>query len=130
AEVIGRPVTILIPLERQDEEPAILSRIRSGERIDHAEPVRQRKDGSLIDISLSVSPIRGARGEIVGASKIARSIAERKRAQEQQGLLLREMNHRIKNLFAVSNGLVNLSARSATSVAEFASAIRDRLNAL
>jgi PAS domain S-box-containing protein len=129
-EVIGRPVTILIPPELQDEEPAILSRIRRGERIDHYETVRQRKGGSLIDVSVSVSPIKGARGEIVGASKIVRSIAERKRAQEQQRLLLREMNHRIKNLFAVSNGLVNLSARSATSVAEFASTIRNRLNAL
>jgi PAS domain S-box-containing protein len=129
-EVIGQPITIVIPPERGDEEPAILSRIRNGERIDHYETVRRHKDGSFIDISLCVSPIRAPNGQIVGASKIARSIAERKRAEEQQKLLLREMNHRIKNLFAVSNGLVSLSARSATSVDEFASTIRNRLAAL
>ena len=56
-EVIGKPVTILIPLERQDEEPGILERIRRGERIDHYETIRCRKDGSYIDISLTVSPI-------------------------------------------------------------------------
>jgi PAS domain S-box-containing protein len=68
-EVIGKPVTILIPPERQDEEPAILARIRRGERIDHYETIRQRKDGSLIDISLTVSPIKDAQDKIIGAAK-------------------------------------------------------------
>ena len=82
AEVIGRPITILIPLDRRDEEPGILARIRRGERVDHYETVRRHKDGSLIDISLTVSPTRDAKGAIVGASKIARDITERKRAEE------------------------------------------------
>ncbi|MGH6877593.1 MAG: PAS domain S-box protein, partial [Rhizomicrobium sp.] len=129
-EVVGQPVTILIPAARHDEEAGILSRIRRGERIEHFETVRQRKDGTLLHVSLCVSPIKNARGEVVGASKIARSIEERKRVQEQQKLLLREMNHRIKNLFAVSSGLVSLSARSASSVDELASLMKERLTAL
>jgi PAS domain S-box-containing protein len=82
-EVIGKPVTTLIPPDRYDEEPGILERIRRGGRIDHYETVRQRKDGSLIEISLSVSPVKDAQGKIIGASKIARDISERKRAEQE-----------------------------------------------
>jgi two-component system, chemotaxis family, CheB/CheR fusion protein len=99
-EAIGKPITILIPPDRVDEEPEILARIRRGERIDHYDTIRRRKDGRLIDISLTVSPLKDADGRIVGASKIARDITERKRAQEQQKLLVKEMKHRIKNSLA------------------------------
>jgi PAS domain S-box-containing protein len=129
-EVIGKPVTILIPAERHDEEPNILARIRRGDRIDHYETIRQRKDGSFIDISLTVSPVRNPEGKIVGASKIARDITDRKRAEQQQRLLLREMDHRVKNLFALASGVVALSARSANTAKELSSAVRDRLVAL
>ncbi len=129
-EVIGQPVTILIPPGREDEESYILARIRHGERIDPYETVRRRKDGSLIDVSLSVSPIKDVDGSIVGAAKIARDITERKRAQEQQALIVREMNHRVKNLFAVAGGIVALSAHSARSPAELARAVQARLAAL
>lgn len=81
-EVVGRSVSILFPTERLDEEPHILQRIRNGERIDHYETVRRCKDGTLRDISLTVSPIADANGNIVGASKIARDITDRKRAEE------------------------------------------------
>jgi PAS domain S-box-containing protein len=80
-EVIGKPVTILIPEGHLDEEPAILARLRAGQRIEHYETVRVRKDGRLIDISLTVSPIRGPEGKIVGASKIARDITEQRQAR-------------------------------------------------
>jgi PAS domain S-box-containing protein len=96
-EVIGKPGTILIPHDHLDEEPDILNRIRRGERVDHYETVRQCKDGSRVEISLMVSPIRDADGRIIGASKIARDVTERHRAEEQRQLLLREMNHRVKN---------------------------------
>ena len=129
-EVIGKPVTILIPPDRHDEEPEILARIRRGERVDHYDTVRRRKDGSLVEVSLSVSPIRDAKGRVVGASKIARDITERKRAQEQQRLLLREMNHRVKNLFTLAGGVVALSTRSARTAPELAEAVRARLGAL
>ena len=99
-EVIGKPITILIPADRSDEEPQIIERVRRGERVDHYDTVRRRKDGSLIDISLTVSPLKNTDGRIVGASKIARDITERKRAQEQQKLLVKEMKHRIKNSLA------------------------------
>ena len=81
-EVIGKPITILIPAERQDEEPTILGRIRRGEVIDHYETIRRRKDGSLLDISLTVSPIKNAEGRIIGVSKIARDITEKRKAEE------------------------------------------------
>lgn len=83
-EAAGRSVTIIIPTDRHDEEPMILERVRRGERINHYETIRQRKDGSLLDISLIVSPIKDEKGEIVGASKIARDITQLKRARERQ----------------------------------------------
>jgi len=81
-EVIGKSITILIPADRLDEEPAILAQLRAGQRVDHYQTVRVRKDGSFVDISLTISPVRNAAGEIVGASKIARDITLQKRAEE------------------------------------------------
>ncbi|HVY99575.1 MAG TPA: PAS domain S-box protein [Dongiaceae bacterium] len=81
AEMIGRPIATLIPQDRQDEEPEILRRIRSGERIDHYETARRRKDGRLIDVALTVSPMHDESGRVIGASKIARDITERKNAE-------------------------------------------------
>jgi PAS domain S-box-containing protein len=83
AEAIGRPITMLIPQERFDEEPMILERIMKGQLVNHYETVRQRKDGSLIDISLTVSPIRDAEGLVIGASKIVRDISEQKRREQE-----------------------------------------------
>jgi PAS domain S-box-containing protein len=82
-EALGQPVTMLIPADRFDEEPTILDRIRRGESIEHYETIRRHKDGRLLDISLTISPVRDEKGKIVGASKIARDITERKRALEQ-----------------------------------------------
>jgi PAS domain S-box-containing protein len=129
-EAVGRPVTILIPADRPNEEPMILERIRRGDRIDHYETIRRRKDGSFVDISLTVSPIRNQQGEIVGASKIARDITELNRARQRQELLLREMDHRVKNLFALAISVLNLSGRSAASVPEVIRSAGDRLSAL
>jgi PAS domain S-box-containing protein len=80
AELIGRPVRILIPQDRQREEDEILARIRRGERIDHFETVRVAKDGRLLDISLTVSPVHDESGAIIGVSKVARDVTEHKRA--------------------------------------------------
>jgi PAS domain S-box-containing protein len=82
-EVVGRSITILIPDHLHDEEPGILERIRRGERIEHYETVRRRKDGTMVAISLTVSPIRDSAGRVVGASKIARDISERRRTEER-----------------------------------------------
>lgn len=129
-EVVGKPVTILIPSERENEEPMILERIRRGERIEHYETVRRRKDGSLVDISITVSPIRDPAGKVVGASKIARDISERRRAHEQRELLLMEMSHRIKNVLTLASSVVSLSGRSANNVEELMTSARERLSAL
>jgi signal transduction histidine kinase len=75
---------MLIPPDRENEEPTILERIRGGGRIEHYETIRRRKDGTLLDISLSVSPIIDEHGEVVGASKIARDVTERKRMEQEQ----------------------------------------------
>ncbi|MGF6227590.1 PAS domain S-box-containing protein [Inquilinus ginsengisoli] len=112
-EVVGQPITIVIPPDRLDEETQILARIRRGEGVQQLETIRRRKDGSQVEISLTVSPVRNRTGEIVGASKIARDITERKRAQERQALLLREMSHRVNNLFALAGAVITLSARTA-----------------
>ena len=108
-EVIGQPITILIPSDRQHEEPVILERLRRGERIEQFETVRQRKDGSLIMISLTVSPVTNAAGSILGASKIARDITERKRSEEQIVTLAREAEHRARNVLASVQATVHLS---------------------
>ena len=80
-EVIGRSIRLIIPPELQAEEDYVLGQIRLGERVEHYETARQTKDGRLVDISLTVSPIRNAQGEVVGASKIARDISDRKRLE-------------------------------------------------
>src|SRR5207237_2706068 len=90
SEAIGRHITLIIPPERHAEEDDVLARIGRGEIVDHFETVRQTKDGRRLNISLTVSPIRDARGTIVGASKIARDITDRKRAEIERILLLEE----------------------------------------
>lgn len=95
-EVIGKSITIIIPPDRMDEETEILRCIRTGEMIDHLETVRRRKDGSLVDISLTISPVRDAKGRIVGASKIARDITERKEAETR----IRASERQLQDLLA------------------------------
>jgi PAS domain S-box-containing protein len=127
-EAIGQPITIVIPQNRQDEERTILTRIRRGERIDHFETVRQRRHGSLIVVSPTVSPVKNAEGKIVGASKIARDITGQKRSQEQIATLAREAEHRSKNLLASVQAMVKLS-QSDTSEG-LKDAIEGRIRAL
>jgi two-component sensor histidine kinase len=107
--MLGRSITLLIPEDRLDEEAHILGRIRSNQRVDHYETIRRRKDGSPIELSITVSPIKDANGRVIGASKIARDISERRRAQEQQNLLLGEMKHRTRNFLAVIDAIARQS---------------------
>jgi PAS domain S-box-containing protein len=129
-EVIGCSISILAPPDRENEMPGNLVRIRRGEKVERYDTVRRRKDGSLIDISLTISPIRDETGWIVGASKIARDITARKQAEERQRLLTAELSHRVKNLFAVVQVLAERSASKATSAAECIEVFRGRLQAL
>lgn len=112
-EVIGKSVMTIIPPDRQVEEPDILTRIRRGERIDAYETVRRRKDGSLVDISLSISPIKDQNGKVIGASKIARDISERKAAEKFKDVLFGEMKHRVKNTLALAASISNQTFQSA-----------------
>jgi PAS domain S-box-containing protein len=113
-EMIGKPVTVLIPTERHDEEPVILDRIRRGERIEHYETMRRRKDGSLIDISLTVSPIKDAEGKVIGASKIARDITRRKQMEaaleEAKDAFAKKLQERVEER-TVELELANLALR-------------------
>ena len=98
-EVIGKPITVIIPPDHLNEEPAILARLRAGDRIEHYETVRMRKDGRRIDISLTVSPIRGPNGKVVGASKIARDVSEQRQARRA----LDEASERLRLALAAAN---------------------------
>ncbi len=113
-EAIGRPVMMLIPPDRVNEEPTILQRIRRGERIDHYETIRRHKDGTSLDISLTVSPIRDSEGKIVGASKIARDISERKRMEAELKAWQSELESRVARQKA------ELSAAREQLLADFA----------
>lgn len=129
-EAIGQPITILFPAERLDEEAGFIARLRKGERIAHFETVRKRKDGSLVPISLTVSPVCDREGKVVGASKIARDISLQRKAEERQQLLLSEMRHRVSNSFAVASGLLSIAARHADNIDEFVSDMRQRFQTL
>jgi PAS domain S-box-containing protein len=138
-EAIGQPITIIIPPELHDEEPQILARLRAGERIDHFETIRQTKSGELRHISLTISPVRDSHGNIIGASKIARDITERKRNEqllreaELSGLLLRlqdeerrrlarELHDSAGQLLAVARMNINVAAAEKSRLSPAAAA--------
>lgn len=110
-EVLGRPVALLVPPERGDEVPVIIARIARGEHVDHFETVRVRKDGSRVDVSLTLSPIRDASGAIVGISTIARDISAQMREVERR---LEEAQERFDRAFHASPVAMTL-----TTLAEF-----------
>jgi PAS domain S-box-containing protein len=129
-EAIGRSITMLIPAHLQSEETDIIRRIRANERIESYETVRVRKDGSTVFVSLTVSPIRNQRGEVVGASKIARDITQTKESERRIRVLLREINHRVKNQYAVILSLIRETGLSSVSIEEFQAKIRTRIASL
>jgi PAS domain S-box-containing protein len=129
-EMIGQSITRIIPPELHDEEGRILAQLRRGEHIDHYETVRVAKDGRRIDVSLCVSPLRDKSGRVIGASKIARDITERKQAEMLQRLLVQELNHRVKNTLATIQAIANQSMRRATTPAEFVKGFSGRVQAL
>jgi len=115
AEAIGRPIWMLFPPDRVFEETEILAKIRRGERVDHFETVRMRKDGSLIDLSVTISPVKDAHGRIVGASKIARDIGEQRRGKRAVEMARRELEHANRQLRLVA---VDLETRVREKTAE------------
>jgi two-component system, chemotaxis family, CheB/CheR fusion protein len=112
----GRPIAVLVPPDRPDDAAELLARIRRGDRIDRYETVRRRKDGSLVQVSLTVSPVKNAEGGIIGASKIVQDITERKNAEALQALMAEELNHRVKNTLATVQSIVAQSLKENSDV--------------
>lgn len=129
-EAIGRHISLIIPKNRKDEENSILERIRIGERVNHFDTIRQHKDGTLLHVSLTISPIKNAAGKIIGASKIARDVSDRKETEGRIRLLLREVNHRVKNQFAVILSMIRETNKRAVSSDDFEQQVRERIMAL
>lgn len=129
-ETIGAPAQRLISPGQRDEERLILERIRAGEKIDHYETVREGKGGRTVAISLTASPIVDDAGRVVGASRIAHDISERKRHEKQRELLIGELNHRVKNTLAIVQALAEQTLRHATDLEAGRKAFDARLIAL
>jgi len=129
-EVIGQPITMLIPPDRHHEERTIFQRIKRGERTKNYETVRQRKDGTLFHVALTISPVKNAEGKIVGASTIARDITERKRAEEREKMLMAELDHRVKNVLARVDMVAMSSRNSSSSIDEFTRSLKGRIQSM
>ena len=107
AEAVGKSIMIVVPPDRHEEEREILARLQRGERVDHFETIRRRKDGALLNVSLTISPLRNQQGEIIGVSKIARDITTQKRAEEA----IRTLNARLTEDLAAMTRMQQLSTR-------------------
>ncbi|MER9328156.1 PAS domain S-box protein [Mesorhizobium sp. M0488] len=129
-EVLGQSILMLIPDHLNIEEAQIIGRIRNGERVASFETTRRRKDGVLIAVSLTISPIKSGNGEIIGASQIARDISAAKESERRIRLLMREVNHRVKNQFAIILSMVRESSKRTSDPSEFEELIRARIMAL
>jgi len=129
-EIVGQSIKRIVPTDLWPEEDAVLARLKRGERIEHFDTQRMTKDGRRIDLSITVSPLRDKFGNLVGASKVARDIGERKRAQQLQTLLFDELNHRVKNTLATIQAIASQSLRRAASTDQFVASFAGRLQAL
>lgn len=129
-EVIGKPITILIPPDHPDEEKAILERVRRGQAVEHYETIRRHKDGTLLDISLTVSPLRDEQGRIIGASKIARDITERRRSEEMLSRLAAERAQLLDNERAARADAERLGRLKDEFLATLSHELRTPLNAI
>lgn len=127
-EMTGKSVMSLVPPDRHQEETTILARISRGERVDSYDTVRACKDGRTVDVLLTVSPVKDDAGRLIGASKIARDITERKRMERDVQLLSREVDHRAKNLLSVIHAMVEFS--NADTTGNLKSVILGRVRAL
>jgi PAS domain S-box-containing protein len=127
SEAVGQSIRMLIPPDRQHEEDEILLKLARNQRVEPFETIRLHKDGRAIPVSITISPITDATGRVVGASKIARDISERKAKEQQVQFLLRELNHRSKNMLAV---IQSIAHRTGGSSPEFVKAFGERLQAL
>jgi PAS domain S-box-containing protein len=127
-EVIGTKIPNFVPPELEDEERQVYKRILQGELIDHYHSVRRHKDGRLVEVSLTISPVKDEAGRVIGVSKIARDISQSKRAQEENLLVFNELKHRLKNAYAIVQAIARQTLHGAKP--EEFSAFSARLHAL
>jgi two-component system CheB/CheR fusion protein len=130
AEVVGKPLALLIPDDRVDEVPQTLERVRRGDRVEQFETERVGKDGELICVALAIAPIRGKDGEVIAASTIARDVTEVKRAETHRNLLVGELDHRVKNMLALVSSLASQTLRATHSSKDFVLSFQGRLKAM
>ena len=126
SEVFGRPITVIFPPDRIEDEAAILGRIRSGERVDHYETARRRKDGQIINVSVTISPIRDASGKVTGASTILRDLTGRNMRDQRILALQAELAHvqRLNELGQVVSTLVHEVNQPLTAISNYVNACR------
>lgn len=129
-EIIGKSIYVIIPEELRSQEEEILERLRKGERIENFETIRRRKDGTNIQLSITISPILNSQGQMIGSSKVARDITASKDSEQRIRALLREVNHRVKNQFAVILSIIRETSNNLTDPMEFQSMVRSRIMAL
>ena len=129
-EALGRPITIIVPPERRDEETDILARVRRGERLKAYDTVRVAKDGRAIEVTLSASPVLERDGTVIGKASILHDITERRRHEEHQRMLVNELDHRVKNTLATVSALCSQTMRESPSLESFKEAFEGRIQAL
>ena len=129
-EAIGQSIHIIIPEDRYNEEVDIVRRLKLGEKIDTFETVRMKSTGEPVQVSITVSPISDKRGKIVGASKIARDLSEAKENERRLRLLMREINHRVKNQYAVILSVISQTAARSQDIQGFERRVRERIMGL
>ncbi len=121
---------MIIPEDRRDEETNILRQLKLGERIEPFQTTRRHKDGRTVPISITISPIKSRAGKLVWASSIARDISETRESDRRLRLLMREINHRVKNQYAVVLAVIRQTATRSRSIEDFEDRVRERIMAL
>jgi len=129
-EVVGKPIYLIIPNDKRDEEADILRRLKLGERIEPFQTTRRHRDRRMVPISITISPIKSRSGELVGASSIARDTSEARESDRPLRLLMREINHRVKNQYAVVLAVIRQTATRSRSIEDFENRVRERIMAL
>ncbi len=130
AEALGQPMTLLMDGSFAAEWPTILRQLRQGQMIARFDSLRRMKSGHMLDVTLSVSPIHDEGRHVIGASEVARDVSDRKAAERKAGLLLRELDHRVKNILAIVLAVVTQTVRRNPSPATFAVEIEGRIKAI
>ncbi|MFD4838048.1 CheR family methyltransferase [Achromobacter sp. NPDC058515] len=129
-EALNRNITFLAPPGEREHEHELLERVRRGARVEHYETMRLRKDLRPVEVSQSLSPVRNSMGTIMGAARIVRELTKSRQADREKSLLLRELDHRVKNILATVSSIVNQTLKTAATPEDFAASLEGRIMAL